>query len=453
MSSSRPLIVRKFGGTSVGSADAMRRVASIVTNEPCMVVLSAMSGVTQMLLDLVTSASRGDHAGVETALKVIALKHHECATELLGVDSARHTVGQTIETLLDSARTLAKGVLLLQEASPRTKDAVASLGERLSNAIFTAFQLQSGVRAEHFDARSWLRTDDLFGAARPLFDELPRTAQPLRAACDSGVQVITEGFIGGTKDGLTTTLGRGGSDYTAAILGAAVGCDRIEIWTDVTGVLSADPRVVKTAKPVPRLTYGEAAELAYFGAKVLHPATVRPAVDKGIPVAVLNTMAPLESGTTIDAEGDSTHPVKAITTKSHVVAVTIESGRMLGAHGFLRAIFEAFDRHGISIDVVATAEVSVTVTLAAHDALEACAAELRKIGTVTIDTHRSVVAVIGEGVKATPGVAGRVFSALGGVNIELVSMGASRLNLSIVVKDADRPEALARIHQALFEGA
>jgi aspartate kinase len=210
---------------------------------------------------------------------------------------------------------------------------------------------------------------------------------------------------------------------------------------------------VHSAKPVPRLTYREAAELAYFGAKVLHPATVRPAVDRGIPVIVLNTMAPDDSGTTIDAEGDPSHPVKAITTKSHVVAVTIESGRMLGAHGFLKAIFEAFDRHEVSVDVVATAEVSVTVTLAPHPALDDCAAELRKLGTVTVDSHRSVVAVIGEGVKATPGVAGKIFGALSGVNIELISMGASRLNLSMVVKDADRPEALDRIHRVLFEGA
>ena len=431
----------------------MRRVAAIVGDQPCMVVLSAMSGVTQMLLDLVAAASRGERAAVEAALGELRAKHHEAASTLLGIDTARNPVGQTLDELLAQARMFSEGVLLLREASGRTKDAVASLGERLSTAIFTAFQQKSGVRAQAFDARHWLRTDDAFGNARPLFDELPALAQPLRNAFEAGVQVITEGFIGGTRDGLTTTLGRGGSDYTAAILGAAVGCERIEIWTDVTGVMTADPRVVKAAKPVPRLTYNEAAELAYFGAKVLHPATVRPAVDRGIPVAVLNTMSPAEGGTTIDAEGDSSHPVKAITTKSHVVVLTIESGRMLGAHGFLRAIFEAFDRHEISIDVVATAEVSVTVTLAPHPALDACAAELRKLGAVTVDTHRSVVAVIGEGVKATPGVAGRIFGALAGVNVELVSMGASRLNLSMVVKDSDRPEALARIHHVLFEGA
>lgn len=451
MSPSRPLIVRKFGGTSVGSPDAMRRVASIIKNEPCMVVLSAMSGVTQMLLDMVAAAHRGERAAVETALIQLRKKHHDCAAELLGAQKAQVTAA--IDELLDSARMFSEGVLMLREASPRTHDAVASLGERLSATIFSAFANAIGIKNQLVDARQWLRTDDQFMSARPMFDELPALTEPLRAAWQAGEHVITMGFIGGTKDGLTTTLGRGGSDYSAAILGAAVDADRIEIWTDVTGVMTADPRVVKLAKPVPRLTYNEAAELAYFGAKVLHPATVRPAVDKNIPVVVLNTMAPDDGGTAIDGAGDASHPVKAITTKSNVIAVTIESGRMLGAHGFLRAIFEAFDRHGISIDVVATAEVSVTVTLSPHATLNACVDELKKLGQVTVDTHRSVVAVIGEGVKATPGVAGRIFGALAGVNVELVSMGASRLNLSMVVKDTDRPEALAKIHQVLFEGA
>jgi aspartate kinase len=445
------LVVRKFGGTSVGSADAMRRVAEIVEREPCMIVLSAMSGVTGALLDMVAAAALGDQARVGDVWQSLARRHHETASAVLGEDDADLPVGREIDGLLEEARTLCKGVLLLHEATHRTRDAVASVGERLATAIFSAYQGHRAVPHRRVDARSWLLTDDGFGAARPCTAALPERVRPVVEAWGEGLQVITEGFIGATDDGLTTTLGRGGSDYTAALLASAAGAAAIEIWTDVTGVMTADPRLVPGARPVPRLTYAEAAELAYFGAKVLHPATVRPAVERGIPVVVLDSTKPSAPGTTIDAAGDAAHPVKALTIKAGVVLVTIESDRMLGAHGFLRAIFEAFDRSGISVDVVATAEVSVTVSLEPHPALPACCAELARTGKVTVAEGRSVIAVIGEGIKATPGIGARVFGALTGVNVELISMGASRLNLSLVVKDEDRSPAASRIHRVLFE--
>lgn len=452
ISSGRP-VVHKFGGTSVGGVEPMRRVARIVGDVPCFVVLSAMSGVTNLLLEMVEAASRGEAAAVDVRLKELHRRHHEVATELLEQSSTTHPVGARIDAMLDEARAITGGILLLREASPRSRDAVAGLGERLSCALFTAYQLLRGVEVVHHDARSWLITDDRFGQARPISSLVEGRIATLKAAWESGHQVVTEGFLGATAEGLATTLGRGGSDYTASILGAAVDAERIDIWTDVTGVLTADPRVVKGARQVPRLSYGEAAELAYFGAKVLHPATVRPAVEKGIPVLVKNSMEPENPGTCIDRSGDGTRPVKAITTKKRQVSVTIESDRMLGAHGFLRSVFEVFDRHAISVDVVATAEVSVTITLDPHPALAAAVTDLARFGQVTTQEGRAMLAVIGEGVKYTPGIGAKVFGALEGINIEMISMGASQLNLTILMDEAFLASALAKVHWVLFEGA
>jgi aspartate kinase len=274
---------------------------------------------------------------------------------------------------------------------------------------------------------------------------------PLREDWSRGRQLVTEGFVGATADGAITTLGRGGSDYTAAVLGAAVGAREVEIWTDVGGVMTSDPRRVGVARWVPRLSYGEAAELSYFGAKVLHPDTVHPAVECGIPLRVLNTLHPEHPGTIIDSEGDHGVPVKAITSKSRVIAITIESGRMLGAHGFMRRVFEAFDRHRVSVDVVATAEVSLTITMDPHPALPALITELEEVATVKVAEGRGILTLVGEGIRFAPNLCQRVFAALEGINVELISMGASRLNLSIVIEGHQLEGALRSIHRAIFE--
>ena len=265
--------------------------------------------------------------------------------------------------------------------------------------------------------------------------------------------MVTQGYIGATEDGLSTTLGRGGSDYSAALFGAALGVGEVQIWTDVQGVLTCDPRVVPTAQSIDQLTFSEAAELAAFGAKVLHPATIQPAVECGIPVTVRDTHHPGGKFTTISPDTRSGRAVTALATRGPVTVLTVNSSRMLNQSGFLARLFEVFRRHGVSVDLIATAEVSVSLTVEADAPLEALMADLAGFATVVAVQERAIIAVVGERIKQTPGVAGRVFTALGDINIELISMGANEINLSLVVPQAGAVEALRRLHRTLIEEA
>ena len=260
------------------------------------------------------------------------------------------------------------------------------------------------------------------------------------------------GFIGASQDGQTTTLGRGGSDYTAALIGAALGAREIQIWTDVSGVLTADPRLIKGARTIPRMSYTEAAELAYFGAKVLHPKTIQPAVEQRIPVRICNTRAPAEAGTLVASETlTSPHTVKAIAHKTGVTTVQITSARMLGAYGFLNAIFDIFNRHRTVVDVVTTSEVSVSLSLDDTSALDSIIGELKQLGAVQIERHRAIICVVGEGLRGTPGIAARIFSCLTDINVSLISQGASSINLTFVIEEDNLSEAVSRLHAAFFE--
>ncbi len=437
-------LVMKFGGSSVADAACMHRVAELVAEalpQAPLVVLSAMGKTTNGLFDAARHAERG---ALEDALKTLAdLRHaHEgAAHELCGEEAPdlRETF-QELELLL-------RGVALLRELSPRTLDAIASFGERLSTRLFAAFTGHTLV-----DARTVLRTDSRFGEASPdaaLIETLARAHLAPRLI--PGHAVVTQGYIGATEDGLTTTLGRGGSDYTAALLGAALKATEVQIWTDVEGVLTADPRIVPGALPIPELGFMEAAELAAFGAKVLHPATIQPAVEARIPVTVRHTARPKGRFTTISGEVTTGRAVTALASRGPVTVLTVSSTRMLAQSGFLARLFEVFGRHGASVDLVATAEVSVSLTVEADAPLKALVRDLGAFATVTVAEERAIVAVVGERLKRTPGICARIFTALRDINVEMISMGANEINLSLVVRRAEADEALRRLHAALIE--
>ncbi len=346
---------------------------------------------------------------------------------------------------------LVKGLSVVGELSPRSMDAIASIGERLSSLIVTFAFRAAGISAQYVDARRVIVTDDRFTRAQPLFEKtyalLQESVRPIVAES----VVVMGGFIGATQNGQTTTLGRGGSDYTAAIVGAGLDAEEIQIWTDVDGMLTADPRIVPDAHRVKSISFAEAAEMAYFGAKVLHPATVLPAIERNIPVLILNSLRPEVAGTRITSEPlPCNNPVKSISCKRGITVVNIRSTRMLMAHGFLRRIFEIFDRQKSSVDMVSTSEVSVSLTLDNRENLEIICEELRQFAEVNADDAQAIVCLIGEDIRHTPGIAARAFSALGGKNIRMISQGASELNLGFVISERDLEQAVTALHAEFF---
>jgi len=450
------LTVLKFGGTSVADAEALRRVAALVgrahrTTRP-VVVVSALAGVTDALLAAADAAASGNAERVGPQLDALLERHAEIAGRLArpeGAGGIRTVLGRARGEIADLLERLARE----PDRRPALRDEVASYGERLSAALLTAVLLAADVPARYVDARHCLITDETYGRATPLLpDTEQRTRAELAPLLDRRLVPVLGGYIGATADGVTTTLGRGGSDYSAALVGAALAAAEIQIWTDVSGVLTADPRLVPGARTIPNLSYAEAAELAYFGAKVLHPKTIQPAMDRDIPVRICNSHAAGEAGTVVTALGE-VRPggVKAIAHKSGITVVQITSTRMLGAYGFLRGLFEVFERHQTVVDVVTTSEVSVSLTVEDAGSLPDIVAELGPLGTVSVESGRAIVCVVGEGLRTTPGIAARVFATISDINVSLISQGASRVNLTFVVEEARVREAVHRLHEALFE--
>ena len=338
-------------------------------------------------------------------------------------------------------------------ARKSVSDAVAAYGERLSAEMFAAVLNDNQVGATAVDSRSCIVTDDNYGCAAPLMKEtFSSCRQELLPLVHTSHVPVLGGFVGATQKGNTTTLGRGGSDYTAAIVGAAIDADEIQIWTDVPGVLTADPRVASKARTVPFLSFEEAAELAYFGAKVLHPKTLHPAIERNIHVRICNSRNSNGRSTLVVATTEkSPETVKAIAHKTGVTTVQVTSTRMLGAYGFLRALFEIFDRHRMAVDVVTTSEVSVSLSLDDTTGLQAVVEELEVLGSVNVEEKRAIVCVVGEGLRTTPGIAGRIFSTIRDINVSLISQGASRINLTFAVEESRAAETVMRLHQEFFE--
>ncbi|HEY6229293.1 MAG TPA: aspartate kinase, partial [Verrucomicrobiae bacterium] len=322
----------------------------------------------------------------------------------------------------------------------------------LSSQLLAAVLRGVGLAARHVDARSCIKTDEVYGNAMPLSDTATATERELLPLVQAAQIPVLGGFIGSTERGVTTTLGRGGSDYTAALVGAALNAREIQIWTDVSGVLTADPRIVPSAKTIPVLSYQEAAELAYFGAKVLHPKTIQPAIERNIAVRVCNSRAPKDQGTLIVSESRATpQTVKAIAHKNGITTVQVTSARMLGAYGFLRKLFEVFDEHKTAVDVVTTSEVSVSLSVDDASSLTELIGDLEKLGTVEVEEDRTIISVVGEGLRSTPGIAARVFSVISDINVSMISVGASSVNLTFMVDAAHAEEAITRLHRICFE--
>ena len=442
----------KFGGTSVESKEAVERVTGIVKRYEArrpIVVVSAMGKTTNKLLQAANEAAAGRRDQALTIIDELRGQHLTHGLALAGAYSA--DLDRYIRTHFEWLDDLVKGLAVVGELSPRSTDAIASVGERLSSLVVSFAFRAAGLVSQHVDSRSVMITDDRFTHAAPLLDETYARLKEKVSPIAESVVVVMGGFIGSTKEGHTTTLGRGGSDYSASIIGAGVDAEEIQIWTDVDGILTADPRVVAGGHRVKSISFAEAAEMAFFGAKVLHPATVLPAVEKNIPVMILNSRRPEVEGTRITSTAvPCKNPVKSISCKRGVTLLNVRSTRMLMAHGFLRRIFEVFDRFGTSVDMLATSEVSVSLTLDDVDELEAIKEELQQFGEVTVEREQAIVCLVGENIRHTPGIAGRAFQVMSNTNIRMISQGASVLNLGFVIADADLERVVSALHEEFF---
>lgn len=455
LSSIRP-IVMKFGGTSVGDEAAFRRVVKIVSDqidESPVIVTSAMTKVTDALLSAFESARKNEPENGFDSLAPHFSRHTKIAEIFLDADAEKRFSAE-----LEKSKTELSEIL--ERVSRRSlpvqllKDVVIAYGEQLSSRLLTEVLNAQGVKARHADARRLIVTDDEHSAANPIWNETERIVQvELNSIIKNGEVPVMGGFIAASRSGETTTLGRGGSDYSAALIAAALRAKELQIWTDVTGVLTTDPRIVPEARTLETLSYEEAAELAYFGAKVLHPKTIQPAVDYAVPVRVCNSYEPEKTGTMILAEsGIAANKIKSIAYKKGITILRITSARMLGSYGFMSALFQVFERHRTVIDVISTSEVSLALTIDDTASLGQVVKDLERLGRVDVETGNSVVCIVGEGLRASAGLASKIFSTIQDVNISLISHGASSVNLTFVVKEEQVAHVIKKLHATFFQG-
>ena len=458
------MAVMKFGGTSVGNARAMQQAIELVAREqqhgPPLVVLSACSGITNKLVRLAEASGR---SCLDEALGLIGevRKHHlDLIEELIKAAALLAELALKVEEYVSRLEMLARGVDIVGELTERSKDMFCSFGELFSTTVFAAAMQEQGFDARWIDVRTIMITDENYGFARPLGDVCRSNVSAIiRPLLEAGTIVITQGYIGATQEGRTTTLGRGGSDFSAALLGAWLEDNAIQIWTDVDGVMTCDPRLVPEARSIRIMTFNEAAELAYLGAKVLHPDTIAPAVEKNIPVYVLNTWHPDAKGTLITDDPERLAGmsygglVKSIAVKKGQCIINIRSNRMLGRYGFMTELFGTFSRHGVSIEMISSSEVSVSVTVDDKSFGEELLHELRVLGQVEIEHCVATVSVVGDNLRMSKGVAGRIFSSLRNVNLRMISQGSSEINVGFVVEEKDVNEAVNALHHEFFAGA
>lgn len=450
------MIVCKFGGTSVANADAIRRAAGIIrgrlSRQP-IVVVSALSGTTNVLIALAEQAARGQLIGALRAVQNLRERHMSEASALLGNTADGVDVADDLSGMFDELASLAEALSVLGHLTPRSLDAVAALGEQMSSIVCAAAFCREGVPTTHVDGRKVMITDDQYMRAEPQSDAIADAARThvLPIVRDGRVPLLG-GYIGSSiKGGVTTTLGRGGSDYSASLVGAALKVEVIEIWTDVDGMLTADPRIVPAARTIDQVGFEEASELASFGAKVLHPYTIAPAVRIGIPVCILNSLKPEGRGTLITFDAPR-RPVTAIAGKSDVTLVKVRSPRMLLTEGFLRELFGIFERHKTSVDVVATSEVSVSVTVDDVSRLEELLSDLRQLGDVAIERNRGIVALVGASLSEGGNAMARALAAIGDTRLYMLSLSATGINLTMVVDGDEVNPLMQRLHAEFFEG-
>jgi aspartokinase/homoserine dehydrogenase 1 len=462
----RKLQVMKFGGTSVGDAECIRRSAKIVANAgkeySVTVVVSAMRGVTNRLIEAAHKAKLGDREAGRALGEALRTEHFKALDTLVGSEEQREGVRSTIDRILAEGSRLFEGTALLRELTPRTLDATSSIGERLCAPLFAAALNGLGVSASAIEATELIVTDSFHGGAEPQTDSTRQRSQArLHPLLTGNVVPVVTGFVGATADGVLTTLGRGGSDYSATILGAALDADEIIIWTDVEGVLTADPRLVSDARTIPEISYREAAELAYFGAKVLHPKTLRPVLPRGIPVWIRNSFTPEKLGTKITPEGRSIGGgVKALTAIRDVALISVGGPGIVGVPDVVGRTFSttAELRAEVLLISQSSSQNDICFIVAKAHALQTVAALRREfeqdlahevVEHITMDPDIAIVAVVGENMRGTPGVAGRTFHALGreGVNIIAIAQGSSETNISFVVFDKSVQQALLAAHR------
>jgi len=451
-------VVMKFGGTSVADPDAINRLIGIVERQKAkstngtapVVVVSALAGVTDKLVAIAQLAEEGEGARAAAEIEALLERHLDVASAVTGASRAK--LLQEVRCEFQELTGLVHALAVLREVSPRSRDAVHATGEIVSSRIAAAAFADRGVESVWLDARRVLVTDAEHTAAAPDIDATCERAQAMIAPeAAAGRVTVVGGFIGATASGVTSTLGRGGSDYSAAIFGACLDADEIQIWTDVDGMLTADPRIVAQPRVVPQLSFSEASELAYFGAKVLHPSTILPAVAKNIPVRILNSRRPENEGTRITKEArPDAGKLTAIACKRDVTVIDITSTRMLMAHGFLRRLFEVFERFKTAVDVVTTSEVSVSVTVDDTRRLDAILDNLHNFAEASCEKEMAIICAVGENLRADPTLFGRAVTALDRVPLRLVSQAASRRNITFVLRNADVPQAMMRLHETFF---
>ncbi|ABL66571.1 lysine-sensitive aspartokinase 3 [Chlorobium phaeobacteroides] len=457
------MAVMKFGGTSVGTARAMQQAITIVATKKKerapLVVLSACSGITNKLIRIADAAglSRLDEA---MAIAGEVRRHHlDLLDELVKSPAVKEELTVAVNLLVGELELLVKGVDIVGELTARSMDMFCSFGELLSTTVFAAAMKEQGHDALWVDVRKVMVTDDNFGFARPIQALCEANAlSMIKPLLDAGTTVITQGYIGSSKAGKTTTLGRGGSDFSAALLGAWLDENAIEIWTDVDGVMTCDPRLVPEARSIRVMTFTEAAELAYLGAKVLHPDTIAPAVLKNIPVYVLNSLHPQAKGTLITDDPRMLSGmsygglVKSIAVKKGQCIINVRSNRMFGRHGFMNELFDVFSRYGVSVEMISTSEVSISVTVDDRSFNEELIRELKTFSDVEIEHNVATVSVVGDNLRMSRGVAGRIFSSLKDVNLRMISQGASEINVGFVVEEHDVAIAVNTLHREFFSG-
>ncbi|HBZ24711.1 MAG TPA: lysine-sensitive aspartokinase 3 [Rikenellaceae bacterium] len=451
------MIVMKFGGTSVQDSAAIERLIEIVRRKielRPVIVVSALSKVTDSLQNIANLSFRGDLKSALALTESLQKRHIEMTSELLSQNQAylAESLSQ-IDDYFGKLREIVGVVNILEELSNKSMAKILSFGELLSSYIIYRALNNSGVKCAIADARGFIITDDEFLKGEPDYNSIRELApKALNSALEGNDVVITQGFISGTKDGLNTVLGRGGSDYTAALIGMAMGATEIEIWTDVDGVHTTDPRRVENTRSISTMSFSEAAELSFFGAKVLHPATIQPAIEKNIPVRVLNSTEPQNRGTLILRDDEITSSgVRAISFKENIIVINIFSMKMLNTFGFLTKLFEVFGKYGVSVDLISTSEVSVSLTVDNDHNLDKLTQEISRFANVTVKYDKSQVSVVGKNLKETKGLAKRIFGAICEHNITMISQGASDINVSFVVNKEDLDCVITALHKEFFE--
>lgn len=457
------MAVMKFGGTSVGTARAMQQAISIVAREQQksvpLVVLSACSGITNKLVGIADAAGRSELDEAMAIAGEVRRHHLDLVDQLIRGDELKEELAVRIEEFAGRLEMLIKGVDIVGELTERSRDMFCSFGELLSTTVFAAAMKELGHNVQWVDVRKVMITDDNFGFARPHNDECEAKVRSIIVPLlEKGITVVTQGYIGATSDGRTTTLGRGGSDFSAALLGAWLNESAIQIWTDVDGVMTCDPRLVPEARSIRVMTFSEAAELAYLGAKVLHPDTIAPAVQKNIPVYVLNSLHPDAKGTIITNDPERLSGmsygglVKSIAVKKGQCIINVRSNLMFGRHGFMNELFDVFARYGVSVEMISTSEVSVSLTVDETSFSNELIAALKGFGEVEIEHNVATISVVGDNLRMSRGVAGRIFSSLKDVNLRMISQGASEINVGFVVEEAEVVTAVNNLHREFFSG-